>query len=223
MTKLNCLSCQKEMRIPPSRKSTARFCSRKCIHEWSLNSYFRLKESGELEGTLEAHKRFNKKFIKTNSCWIWHGAKQAGGYGTCKIIKHGRKLFDGAHRISFRIHKGHIKKGLIVCHSCDTPACINPDHLFVGTYKDNTRDMIKKGRFIPIWYRMRVNEKSGMIVDKVLSQAKDFQNVLAHKLGTLTQDQLTELKKYLELCWHIVCPRGQDRRNTPTETFDNDN
>lgn len=64
------------------------------------------------------------------------------GYGTINIG--GRMTL--AHRASYAVANGPIDPGLVVCHRCDTPACVNPDHLFVGTHKDNTQDCVRKGR-----------------------------------------------------------------------------
>lgn len=79
---------------------------------------------------------------KTDTCWLWHGPIVGRGYG--KIGAFGQCW--RAHRLTWRITHGDIPKGMVVCHSCDTPACCNPDHLFLGTFADNNHDMITKGR-----------------------------------------------------------------------------
>ena len=71
-------------------------------------------------------------------CLEWRFRRQRDGYG--------RIGNDGTHRFIYRLLKGPIPRGLLVCHSCDNPPCINPDHLFVGTTLDNMRDRDAKGR-----------------------------------------------------------------------------
>lgn len=75
-------------------------------------------------------------------CWIWLMSADKHGYGYFHIDAVSVK----AHRASYEEYNGPVPKGMLVCHRCDTPACINPEHLFVGTYKDNAEDMVKKGR-----------------------------------------------------------------------------
>ena len=76
-------------------------------------------------------------------CWIWTASRSKnGGYG---VFRRNGVLYR-AHRHSFQLKHGPIPKGLSVLHRCDTPACVNPSHLFLGTQGDNMRDMAKKGR-----------------------------------------------------------------------------
>jgi hypothetical protein len=88
------------------------------------------------------YERFMSKVVKTKTCWFWGGTRNVDGYGRVRI--NGKS--DGAHRVSYEYHIGPIPKGLYVCHKCDCPPCVNPDHLFLGTARDNARDKIAKGR-----------------------------------------------------------------------------
>jgi Mor family transcriptional regulator len=83
-----------------------------------------------------------QKMDDPESCWLWIGAKTGAGYGALGL----NYKFILAHRYSYELHFGAIPTGLRVCHHCDTPACVNPSHLFIGTARDNTQDMMSKGR-----------------------------------------------------------------------------
>lgn len=78
----------------------------------------------------------------TDGCWYWTGAKRSTGYGNFCF----NGVSTGAHRVSWFIFKGNIKNNLFVLHKCDNPSCVNPEHLFLGTQKDNIEDMHRKGR-----------------------------------------------------------------------------
>jgi hypothetical protein len=91
---------------------------------------------------LTTKQRFLTNVDKRNGCWLWQTRKDRRGYGQF-FYKRG---VHSAHRISYMIFKGEIGEGLFVCHKCDNPPCVNPDHLFLGTAKDNMHDMLAKGR-----------------------------------------------------------------------------
>lgn len=87
------------------------------------------------------YKKFMQKveFEPNTGCWLWDGNFFQGK-------DYGRFRGKRAHRISYEYHKGIIPEGLLVCHKCDTPACVNPDHLWLGTSYDNHTDRENKGR-----------------------------------------------------------------------------
>ena len=86
--------------------------------------------------------RFWELAEKSEGCWTWHGTLNGHGYGQF-YMQH--KRFP-AHRASWLLSFGDIPEGLFVLHRCDNPLCVRPDHLFLGTHKDNMRDMQNKGR-----------------------------------------------------------------------------
>ena len=98
--------------------------------------------------------RFVAKFFEAPSgCWEWLGAKYGKRRGKARygVMKVKKKMIP-AHRLSWELHNGtEIPAGLLVCHSCDNPGCVNPDHLWLGTDRDNTMDAINKGRIIPVY------------------------------------------------------------------------
>ena len=99
--------------------------------------------SRRYECSLNCFLKSRIKIGKTESdCWIWRGARSRG-YG---IVQIERGQFQRAHRLVYEMLEGAIPAGKILCHRCDNPSCVNPQHMMVGTMADNTADMFSKGR-----------------------------------------------------------------------------
>jgi hypothetical protein len=116
------------------------------------------------------YNRFWAKVNKTDTCWIWTGAT-IKGYG---MISKG--FWKGGtiqtHRASWQIHFGPITKDQIVCHKCDNPSCVRPDHLFLGTHLDNMHDKIRKNRsFHP----------SKIITNDMISEIRNLSGKMSQK------------------------------------------
>ena len=129
------------------------------------------------------HNRVNISFI--TGCWEWTGGKKVDGYGIFGSIRD-KKLnnkYQTSHRMSWLIHYGEIPIGLFVCHKCDNRVCCNPDHLFLGTQKENIADMIKKHRYV-----------KGKIY-KGIESCQYGENSPFHKLTT---EKVLEIRKYKE-------------------------
>lgn len=88
-------------------------------------------------------KDFWRNVLKTDTCWLWLGPQGRRGYGETTL---GRKRYT-PHRLSWVLSYGGIPSGLDVCHHCDVPNCVRPDHLFVGTRQQNLLDSVAKDRF----------------------------------------------------------------------------
>ena len=154
----DCRDCRtKYLKVKRHEKNrkTCPFC-RKEHNEFTI-------ECGDKCKILNRHK-------KINGCWEWQGKLNADGYGSFNETRNSEKKEISAHRRSYEIFKGQIPQGMQVCHSCDNPSCCNPEHLWIGTSNDNTRDSIKKGR--------RPNEKKRAIA-----------------AGKLTEEQVKEIRE----------------------------
>lgn len=134
--KRECFFCKNVFSVKErnDRKHQSVYCSKECRYRYEndpINQLKRLKES------------LDKNVIKRgdNECWGWK-IKEERGYGQAVFM--GKHI--SASKASYIVYKGEIPKGMIVCHSCDVPECTNFRHLWLGTYHENTQDMIKKGR-----------------------------------------------------------------------------
>ena len=147
--------------------------------------------------------RYRARIVPVESgCHEWQAAKK-DGYGVVGLLRDGKRKTFYAHRIAYFLHHRVDPQGLFVCHSCDNPGCCNPDHLWLGTNKDNVHDSIKKKRNSPPPYMGGWNKKplSQDVLDR-LGKEPDY--LIARSLGcdkSVIQDRRKELgiKSYAEL------------------------
>ena len=119
-----------------------------------------------------------------HDCWEWTAYKNDRGYGVMDFGSRrlGLRRTYKAHRVSYFIHNGDFDENLNVCHHCDNPGCVNPNHLFLGTQKDNVRDMLSKNRQNPI--------KGSKNVWAKLTEADAIEARQLYEKGNYSQRQL---------------------------------
>jgi len=142
---------------------------------------------------LAVQKAMEGKYTKKeNGCWEWIGGK-SHGYGTLRIHDLFGRTPVYAHRLAYLLAYGPIPQGLFVCHKCDNEPCINPDHLFLGTQKDNLQDMAIKGRSCIGMKngRAKVTDKDVEQI-RLLVQGGIRQYRVAHKFG-LSDAQISRI------------------------------
>lgn len=104
-----------------------------------------------------------------DGCWLWIKSRYLNGYGHFSL---GGGKSALAHRISYQVFVGPIPVGMHVCHHCDVRACVNPDHLFIGTRSENAMDAVRKNRF------SRTHQKKGSAHPSAKLSEKDIPDIL---------------------------------------------
>lgn len=170
--KKSCLKCGKPLHTGKV------YCSIVCRGHTGFRpgGQYRISESSYEEKLDRLKISYEKNVIRTEGCWDWKGPINKGGYTIMTCRK--QNGAETGHRASWLIHKGEIPKFKHICHSCDNRRCTNPDHLWIGTNKQNNDDKIKKGR--------------------------EAKNTPPHKIGSengaskLKEDQVKEIKELLK-------------------------
>jgi hypothetical protein len=155
--------------------------------------------------------RFEKKVDRSpglgpnGDCWEWAAGKSSQGYGKLWVntgLRCGKHI--GAHRLAYEFYVGPIPDGMLVCHRCDNPPCVNPSHLFLGTDQENVQDCINKGR----WPKYRpigelnpsatLKEFQVIEILELWSKGNITKGCLAKKIGTTWNivDSIVERRKW---------------------------
>jgi hypothetical protein len=125
---------------------------------------------------------FFLKVEVTDSCWLWRGKLNDYGYG---IFHEGRN--QRAHRWLYETFYGPIGEDKICCHKCDTPACVNPAHIFIGTKHDNMSDAMSKGR-VPVGSKRKHSKLTEEKVSAIKNGLKHGGGILKHRVVSLSKE-----------------------------------
>jgi len=152
----------------------------------------------------EMQLRFDSKYIPVteSGCWLWEAYVSPNGYGTFSV----EGKTQGAHRVSYFLHKGEIPTGAYVLHKCDNTICVNPEHLFLGTQLDNMKDMAKKGRRHSPNHKGELHPNTKLSTEDVICILKDGVTPMPSLalLFGVSYDTIYKIKK--RVTWkHIKC------------------
>ena len=143
--------------------------------------------------------RFYSRFVRGDGdeCWLWMGAPTSSGYGVIK--RKGKTLH--AHRVSYELQVGPVPAGLCVCHHCDVRMCVRPDHLFLGTQKDNMQDAVSKGRMATGQdHGMNTHPESRLTGDRNGTHTKPHRVARGEQHGSakLSQSDIVDIRRLAE-------------------------
>jgi hypothetical protein len=128
-----------------------------------------------------------------DECWLWCAGRDRDGYGLFSV-RHGKQV--KAHRQSFELSFGHLPARMLVCHRCDTPPCVNPAHLFLGTHADNIADRNDKGRQSRLYGELNPLAKlSSDAIQEIRRKHRVTLNALSAEFG-ISVDQVARIVRF---------------------------
>jgi hypothetical protein len=167
--------------------------------------------------TPEEKLKYNYK-VNEKGCWVWQGSvRKKDGYGSINI---GQGKTSLVHRLAYTYWKGEIPEGMFVCHHCDNPPCINPDHLFLGTNQDNMNDKMLKGRAFTGFHKGEANGGAKLTneqvsdIKKLLIEGEFNQSEIAVEFGVSRQSicDINTNKKWSHIPWPTKRKRRRRRK-----------
>jgi len=157
-----------------------------------LGKHIQLESTEQREADLKRFKSFVS--VSVSGCWIWTGGLNPKGYGYFRI--NGKCHLS--HRVSWSLYREGDSSGMLVCHTCDTPGCVNPEHLWLGTPRQNTHDMVAKKRSTmgkKYGFENRKVKFSGeQALDMLKAHARGLSLVDAAKIHGATAHYLYQIK-----------------------------
>lgn len=137
--------------------------------------------------------RFWSKVVKKPGCWEYNSATDRDGYHAHSYMLNGKRIKTGAHRFMMMVNGHTIPIGYVVCHHCDNPGCVNPNHLFIGTVKDNNDDKVRKGRQT----KLKGSKNPQSKINETIARAIKAEAVVGSRVGYNNGSNIkTVAKKY---------------------------